>query len=86
MSPHELLTSQHFEEIVSHDLEVRRVPTNTNVQAITIELKIGLLDEALNRHEHHLNIEQLVAPLLLICQGRFKEVASHLENVRRLRC
>jgi hypothetical protein len=44
------------------------------------------LDEALNRHEHHLNIEQLVAPLLLICQGRFKEVASHLENVRRLRC
>jgi len=78
MMSHELLTSQHIEEIVSHDLEVRRVPKNTNVQAITIELKIGLLDEALNRHEHHLNIEQLVAPLLLICKVDLKKLRHTL--------
>ena len=36
------------------------------VHAITIELKLGLLDEDLIRHVHDLTIEQLVAPPLLI--------------------
>ena len=42
--------------------------TTRIVHAITVKLKIGLLDEALNRHmQHLLTIEQLVAPPLLIC-------------------
>ena len=78
MSPSTLhVTSKHSRNCDAcqwHDLEVHESSRKMDaiVHAITIELKLGLLDEDLIRHVHDLTIEQLVAPPLLICQGRFK--------------
>ena len=78
MSPSTLhVTSKHSRNCDAcqwHYLEVHESSRKMDaiVHAITIELKLGLLDEDLIRHVHDLTIEQLVAPPLLICQGRFK--------------
>ena len=54
---------------MTHDLEVRRIAKDAIVHALTIKLQIGLLDEAVDSHMHHIIIEQLVAASLLICRG-----------------
>jgi len=61
-----ILSRHHIREVVTHDLEVGRVAEDMIMHALTIKLKIGLLNEALDSHVHHI-IKLLVAPPLLIC-------------------